>query len=114
MAGGSNGSRLLDDNSSLRWPRITYNSMTASFAECGCSALFHPRALRTMVFPRKHILRSIAPLRLQRSTRDWRPGEGGNISHYSLVPVDYVFPANFAHLFRYNEQALVYSGLLAG
>ena len=31
-----------------------------------------------------------------------------------LVLLDRVFPANFAHLFRYNEHALVYSGLLAG
>jgi hypothetical protein len=30
-----------------------------------------------------------------------------------MVPKDYVFAANFAQQFRYNEQALVYSGLLA-
>ncbi len=31
-----------------------------------------------------------------------------------MVLKDYVFPANFAQHFRYNERALVYSGLLAG
>lgn len=33
--------------------------------------------------------------------------------NHPMVPKDYVFTANFAREFRYNEQALVYSGLLA-
>jgi hypothetical protein len=33
--------------------------------------------------------------------------------NHCLVLKDYVFPSNFAPVFRYNEQALVYSGLLA-
>jgi hypothetical protein len=32
---------------------------------------------------------------------------------HPVVPKYYAFPANFARLFRYNGQALVYSGLLA-
>jgi hypothetical protein len=31
-----------------------------------------------------------------------------------MVPKDDAFPANFVQVSRYNEQALVYSGLLAG
>lgn len=33
--------------------------------------------------------------------------------NHPIVRKDYVFAANFAPKFRYNEQALVYSGLLA-
>ena len=33
--------------------------------------------------------------------------------NHPMVQKDYVFAANFALEFRYNEQALVYSGLLA-
>jgi hypothetical protein len=33
---------------------------------------------------------------------------------HPMVRKYYVFPSNFARRFRYNEQALVYSGLLAG
>jgi len=33
---------------------------------------------------------------------------------HPVVPKYYAFPPNFALRFRYNEQALVYSGLLAG
>lgn len=46
--------------------------------------------------------------------RQDRQSPDRNMARYSLVLKDYVFPPNFAHLFRYNEQALVYSGLLAG
>jgi hypothetical protein len=35
-----------------------------------------------------------------------------NMLNYSLVLKDEVFRSNFASEFRYNEQALVYSGLL--
>jgi hypothetical protein len=33
--------------------------------------------------------------------------------NHPMVPKDYVFAANFAREIRYNERALVYSGLLA-
>jgi hypothetical protein len=33
--------------------------------------------------------------------------------NHPMVQKDYVFTPNFAPRFRYNEQALVYSGLLA-
>jgi hypothetical protein len=36
-----------------------------------------------------------------------------NIPRYPMVLKDDAFPANFAQVSRYNEQALVYSGLLA-
>jgi hypothetical protein len=36
-----------------------------------------------------------------------------NMSRYPIVLKDYGFPSYFAPGFRYNEQALVYSGLLA-
>ena len=36
-----------------------------------------------------------------------------NMLNHPIVQKDYVFTANFAQQFRYNEQALVYSGLLA-
>jgi hypothetical protein len=36
-----------------------------------------------------------------------------NMSRYPIVLKDYVFPSYFAERFRYNGQALVYSGLLA-
>jgi hypothetical protein len=35
------------------------------------------------------------------------------MSRYPIVLKDYGFPSYFARGFRYNEQALVYSGLLA-
>jgi hypothetical protein len=37
-----------------------------------------------------------------------------NMPRHPLVPKDYAFMPNFARDFRYTEQALVYSGLLAG
>jgi hypothetical protein len=37
-----------------------------------------------------------------------------NMPRHPLVLTDYVFASNFARDFRYTEQALVYSGLLAG
>src|ERR1041385_503018 len=36
-----------------------------------------------------------------------------NMSRYPIVLKDYGIPSYFARGFRYNEQALVYSGLLA-
>jgi len=36
-----------------------------------------------------------------------------NMSRYPIVLKDYGIPSYFAAGFRYNEQALVYSGLLA-
>lgn len=36
-----------------------------------------------------------------------------NMSRYPIVLKDYGFPSYFAPGFRYNELALVYSGLLA-
>ena len=36
-----------------------------------------------------------------------------NMSRYPIVLKDYGFPSYFAPGFRYNEQALVYSGLSA-
>jgi hypothetical protein len=37
----------------------------------------------------------------------------GNMARYPIVRKYYVFAANFPRLFRYNDLALVYSGLLA-
>ena len=36
-----------------------------------------------------------------------------NMLNHPMVHKDYVFTSNFAVYFRYNERALVYSGLLA-
>jgi hypothetical protein len=47
-----------------------------------------------------------------------RKTDGGpksrNMSRYPMVLKDYGIVAYFARGFRYNEKALVYSGLLAG
>jgi hypothetical protein len=48
----------------------------------------------------------------------WSPNEqlaskSRNMARYPIVLKDYGFPSYFARGFRYNEQALVYSGLLA-
>jgi hypothetical protein len=37
-----------------------------------------------------------------------------NMTRYPIVLKDDAFPANFVQVSSYNEQALVYSGLLAG
>ena len=43
-----------------------------------------------------------------------RRSKSRNMSRYPIVLKDYGIVAYFARGFRYNEQALVYSGLLAG
>ena len=43
-----------------------------------------------------------------------REASSRNMSRYPIVRKDYDFPANLALRVRYNKQALVNSGLLAG
>jgi hypothetical protein len=47
------------------------------------------------------------------ANRDAEKCMSRNMSRYPIVLKDYGFPSYFARRFRYNEQALVYSGLLA-
>jgi len=65
----------------------------------------------------KRVGRQFSSLHRNKEEAGMRKTDGGpksrNMSRYPIVLKDYGIVAYFARGFRYNEQALVYSGLLA-